>query len=147
VEELKRWIVLLLSGLTGAAAAVGHAVLTFPGSQDPANALSRSDAEWVKTASAMEVCVVFFAVLYLCGGFLALLLRSPGLAAEIKKNGSWHLSLLGAALLLMALQRLWFTREGGWRRFDTLFSVACMGALIALAIVFKLGIGRGEKAR
>ncbi|HVE39319.1 MAG TPA: hypothetical protein VNM14_05480 [Planctomycetota bacterium] len=142
MQELKRLVILLLSGFTGAAAAIGYAVLSFPASQEASRLLPKSEAEWIKNATTMEVCVVFFGMTYFCGGLLALLFRSPGLAAEIKRNGRWHMNILGAVLLIMTLQRFWFTRQGGWRRFDNVFGLACLGAMIGLAIAFKLGLGR-----
>jgi hypothetical protein len=144
VQELKRLVILLLSGFTGAAAAVGYGFLSFPASKAASQVLTKSEAEWVKSATVMEICVVFFGMTYFCGGALALLFRSPSLAAEIKRNGRWHMNILGAALLLMTAQRFWFTQQGGWRRFDNIFGMACLGGMIALVIVFKLGLGRAN---
>jgi len=54
------------------------------------------------------------------------------------------MNVLGGALLIMTLQRFWFTRQGSWRRFDNLFAIDCLGAMIGLAIVFTLGLGLGQ---
>jgi len=63
-------VILLLSGFSGAAAAAGYAVPSFPASGEARQTLSKSDAESVKNATVMEICVIFFRMTYICGGLL-----------------------------------------------------------------------------
>jgi len=63
-------MILLLSGFSGAAAAAGYAILSFPASREARQTLSKSDAEWVQNATVMEICVIFFGMTYFCGGLL-----------------------------------------------------------------------------
>jgi hypothetical protein len=142
MESFKRWLILLMAGFIGTSAAIGYGFLSYPASVEASKLLSKSDAEWVKMATVMEVCVVLFGTMYLSGGVLALMLNAWGLAKEIKENGRWHTNILGVALVLLTLLRVWVSHQGAWRRYDNVVGFGAMAIMIVLVFLFKLGIGR-----
>ncbi|HVR83657.1 MAG TPA: hypothetical protein VMU54_05050, partial [Planctomycetota bacterium] len=114
MDELKRLACLLLAALVGLAGAAGFGFLTWSDQQAIEKTLPPSEAEFYQHEYIFELCVIFFALIYMSGRGFALLFRAPVLAAEIQRRGDWHLTLLMAMLGLTILSRVWFTTKHGW---------------------------------
>jgi hypothetical protein len=145
MDGVKRFAVLLVSGLSGAAAAVGYGWLTWSKAQDSAKGLSKSDAEWVKMASVFEVCVVFFAATYFIGRGIARAIGARDLQDEIRENSRWHLRLLTILSALFGIQRGWIANRRGGTQWDDWVAIAVGLGFAAVAVAFE--IGRLRQAR
>jgi cytochrome bd-type quinol oxidase subunit 2 len=131
--------VLILAAMGGVAASVAHAFATWPKGMASSQGLSSSDAELIKQGAAFETCVVFFAVTYLTGRIWALLFSAKDVADEIRRNSRWHLRILGAFSILLALMRAWFVGKRGWKPVDDLVAFGFIAAIAALTVVFQVG--------
>ena len=139
MDALKRWIVLGLSAALGLAAAGGYAVLTWQDKVDGVRLLKKSDLEWVQMCNTLEICLVFYGVLFFSGRVLYRLLRAPHLEEVVRKHGNWRLKLLTLCLVLLTAQRAWATEKHSWHRFDDWFSLGLFAGFAVLAVVHELG--------
>jgi len=87
----------MLAALIATTGAVGYAALTWGDASDAQNGLSKSDREWVRKAQVMEVCCVWFGLIYWSGRGFARLLRARALADEIRRRSRWHMQVLHLA--------------------------------------------------
>lgn len=138
MESLKRFVVLVVSGLLGAGMAVGYAWLTWSKPEPGA------DRDMESMAQSFSVCVVFFGATYLLGRLFAGLIGARALAAEIARHSSWHMKTLLFFSALMGTLRWWFARGRGFGRLDDWITMGFMVAFIVAGIAFHIGGRRRE---
>lgn len=145
MDWVKRWATYFLAATVGAAGAAGYALFMWPDSMLRAREMSASDAEWVKMASAMEVCCVFFGLIYGSGRFFARMLRAPALDQEVKQRARWHMMALHFALGAILVTGRAFTQPGGSGWNAVMIGVG-IGLMLFAALVFVRGLKRSEAA-